>query len=300
MAEGKERAAARLENLEAIDPLLGSLRVLSLSTMQMALNRLEALDHYSERFNSIAAQLTILFKPTVLKPGVDKTFEFRPPTPKRILAVLGSTRGIAGQYNRQLAREVHAVVEHDDQQSLVVLAFGKRVQATLAQEEIDFDARDGLSTGSIPNYAQVSTLMRGWMQAFGEGRIESMEVISFRQQGQSTDYKPQLTHLLPEVETREAGLAPIALPWPKPIIEGDPRVLLERISDHLIAIKFYKLILEAVAAENLFRYRLLEEAKENTSSLLEELRQSIQVERRKEITQQLQELLVGSGMLVER
>ncbi len=34
-----DRAEARLENLEAIEPLLGSLRVLSLSTMQMALNK---------------------------------------------------------------------------------------------------------------------------------------------------------------------------------------------------------------------------------------------------------------------
>ena len=68
MGEGKERAQARLENLEAIDPLLGSLRVLSLSTMQMAHNRLESLDLYSERFNTIAAQLTRLLKPTIPTP----------------------------------------------------------------------------------------------------------------------------------------------------------------------------------------------------------------------------------------
>jgi len=55
-----------------------------------------------------------------------------------------------------------------------------------------------------------------------------------------------------------------------------------------------------VAAENLFRYRLLEEAKENTDQLLEELGQAIQAERRKQITQQLQELLTGSDMLGRR
>ena len=59
-------------------------------------------------------------------------------------------------------------------------------------------------------------------------------------------------------------------------------------------------MLDAIAAENLYRYRLLEEAKENTSKLLEELAQAIHIERRREITQQLQELLSGSGMLLER
>ena len=72
------------------------------------------------------------------------------------------------------------------------------------------------------------------------------------------------------------------------------------IRDSLTAIRFYQLILDSVAAENLFRYRLLEEAKENTDQLLEELGQAIQAERRKQITQQLQELLTGSDMLGRR
>lgn len=58
MSEGKERAGARLANLEAIEPLLGSLRVLSLSTMQMALNRQQSLTTYANRFSLLAAQCT--------------------------------------------------------------------------------------------------------------------------------------------------------------------------------------------------------------------------------------------------
>ena len=90
------------------------------------------------------------------------------------------------------------------------------------------------------------------------------------------------------------------MPFPPPIIEGNPFRMMEQIDRHLLAIRFYQLILDAIASENLYRYRLLEEAKENTSNLLEELTLAIQSERRKEITQQLQELLVGSGMLAQR
>ena len=90
------------------------------------------------------------------------------------------------------------------------------------------------------------------------------------------------------------------VPFPEPIVEGDPELIFEKIDSHIIAIQFYRLILDTVAAENLFRFRLLEEAKENTSNLLEELTLEVQANRRKEITQQLQELLVGSGMLAQR
>lgn len=300
MAEGKERAQARLENLEAIEPLLGSLRVLSLSTMQMALNRLESLEQYSGRFNSIAAQVTCVIKPSVGELEHKQSFDDLPVKAKRVLIVLGSSRGIAGQYNRQLAREARIALENGNQGLVEVLAFGTRVHTTLTQEKITFIPRGNLNTGSLPNYDQASELIQGLIQAFEDGSLGSIDVISFRRQPTGTEYKAHLTHLLPELELREDLKEPEAQLWPKPIIEGDPRKLLERLTDHLVAIKFYKLILEAVAAENLFRFRLLEEAKENSSNLLEELRQSIQIEHRKDVTQQLQEILVGSGMLAER
>ena len=300
MAEGKERAQARLENLEAIEPLLGSLRVLSLSTMQMAQNRLESLELYSERFNMIAAQLAQLAEPKPSQAKVEEPEDYKPRKVKRALAVLGSSRGIAGQYNRQLARQARQTLDEVDGAAYKVLAFGKRVQTSLSQEKVTYKALEALNTGSMPNYDQASKQIREWMQALKDGKLDAVEVLSFRRQANSNEYLPLVTRLLPQEDLLVANGTPVELPFPEPIIEGDPKVLLARISDHRVAIKFYELILQAIAAENLFRYRLLEEAKENTSGLLEELRQSIQVDRRKEITQQLQELLVGSGMLAER
>ncbi len=300
MSEGKERAQARLENLEAIEPLLGSLRVLSLSTMQMAQNRLESLELYSERFASIAAQLAQLAKPELSQPKTDEAEDYKPRQVKRVLAVLGSSRGIAGQYNRQLARQARLVVDENESVPYTILAFGKRVQTSLTQEKVTFQANEALNTGSMPNYDQASKQIREWMHALKDGKLTSVDVLSFKRQSGSNEYLPLVTRLLPQEDLQTASGISMELPFPEPIIEGEPKALLSRISDHLVAIQFYELILQAIAAENLFRYRLLEEAKENTSGLLEELRQSIQVERRKEITQQLQELLVGSGMLAER
>jgi len=300
LAEGKERAQARLENLEAIEPLLGSLRVLSLSTMQMALNRLDSLELYAERFNMVAAQLTMITKSARSQSKTGAPDDYQPRQRKRILAVLGSSRGIAGQYNRQLARQARRAIDDTVGEPYTILAFGKRVQTSLTQEKVAFKARETLNTGSMPNYDQASKLIRDWMQDLKDNSLTSVDVLSFKRQSNSNEYLPLITRLLPQDDFVETNGMLVELPYPEPIIEGDPQVLLTKISDHLVAIQFYELILQAVAAENLFRYRLLEEAKENTSGLLEELRQSIQVERRKEITQQLQELLVGSGMLAER
>ena len=88
MSEGKERAEARLSNLEAIEPLLGSLRVLSLSTMQMALNRQASLTEYAERFSLVAAQVRSLVGDKSPKREVEERFDYRPVEQSQVLAVL--------------------------------------------------------------------------------------------------------------------------------------------------------------------------------------------------------------------
>ena len=300
MSEGKERAEARLSNLEAIEPLLGSLRVLSLSTMQMALNRQASLTAYAERFSLVAAQVRLMVGDKPVKHEVEKRFDYRPVEQNRVLAVIGSSRGICGQYNKQLAKLVSERLEQRDGLPTKVLAFGVRVQRALTQGGIAFDGQETLGQGSKPAYDLAGQFLRGWTAAFQAGTLAKVEILSFRKRSVGTNYSPVFTTLLPTSDQERPEDEQKQLPWPAPIIEGDPEVMLEQIDNHLLAIRFYQLILDAIAAENLYRYRLLEEAKENTSNLLEELELAIQAERRKEITQQLQELLVGSGMLAQR
>jgi ATP synthase F1 gamma subunit len=300
MSDGKERTEARLSNLEAIEPLLGSLRVLSLSTMQMALNRQASLTAYAERFSLVATQVRSLVGDKPVKHEVQERFDYRPVEQSQVLAIIGSSRGLCGQYNKQLARLASQWLGQKEGLPVIVMAFGVRVQRALTQEGITFDEQETLGQGSQPDYERAARLMRGWTAALQAGTLARVEILSFRKRAVGTNYSPVFTTLIPTRAEEHHAEGQKELPWPPPIIEGDPEVMLEQIENHLLAIRFYQLILDAIAAENLYRYRLLEEAKENTSTLLEELRLALQPERRKEITQQLQELLVGSGMLAQR
>jgi len=300
MSEGKERAEARLSNLEAIEPLLGSLRVLSLSTMQMALNRQESLTAYAEQFSLVAAQVRVAVGEQPARHEVEERFDYRFVEQDQVLAVIGSSRGICGQYNKQLARMTAERLGQENGLPTRVLAFGARVQRAMIQEGIKFEGMETLGQGSMPAYDLAAQKMRAWTAAYHAGRHAKVEILSFRKNGSGTNYSPVFTTLLPASAQERKHSQHAELPFPPPIIEGDPEKMLEQIDRHLLAIRFYQLILDAIAAENLYRYRLLEEAKENTSNLLEELQLAIQADRRKEITQQLQELLVGSGMLAQR
>jgi ATP synthase F1 gamma subunit len=305
MSEGKERAQARLENLSAIEPLISSLRVLSLSTMQMAMNRQGSLDEYARRFNQVAQLVRRIANRKTAVPAPEQTSDYRPKQYYKILAVIGSTRGIVGQYNKNLANLTKAHLDANPGESIRVLVFGQRIQPLLRQAGVVFTPLGSLSSGSLPDYDVAAKLIREWNQALQEGNLKKVSVLAYRRMESNTDYQPVLTELLPGtkdslVEKQEQAKEEEKEPWPVPIIEGDPELIFEKIEGHIIAIQFYRLILDSVAAENLFRFRLLEEAKENTSNLLEEISLEVQANRRKEITQQLQELLAGSGLLAQR
>ena len=301
-----DRAEARLENLEAIEPLLGSLRVLSLSTMQMAVNRQQSLKQYSDRFLKIAAFLRSKTQAREKKRRFQEDDSERrtdhPPKPnaRRVVAVIGSSRGICGQYNKQLASQASKWLARDVEGQTDVLGFGPRLHNALRAEGIAFKPGAALFAGSLPDYALVSQLMRDWETQLKKGEIESVSLYSFKRLGKSNTFKPSVTQLLPDTAQLEALEAQAPSSGFEAIVEGDPLEILARIEKHLNAIQLYDLILDAIIAENLYRYRLLEEAKENTEDLLEELSITLQMERRKAITQQMQQLGVASGMLAER
>ena len=308
MAEGKERAQARLENLQTIEPLLSSLRVLSLSTMQMAMNRQQMLDEYAARFNDVADLVSRIIKRDEKVSPQGEPLNYQKKQQEQVLAVIGSTRGIVGQYNKNLSRITKEYRTRHPRENIRIIAFGKRIHPVLRQEGLSFLARESLSSGSVPDYDVAAELIRDWDQGFEEGTLTRVSILSYQRVGEMNNYKAKVTELLPgkafkptkAIDKEDAEEDEEEELWPVPIVEGDPELIFEKIESHITAIKFYRLILDSVAAENQFRFRLLEEAKENTSNLLEELSLEVQANRRKEITQQLQELLVGSGMLAQR
>jgi F0F1-type ATP synthase gamma subunit len=85
--------------------------------------------------------------------------------------------------------------------------------------------------------------------------------------------------------------------WPAPIIETDPVGILRQINLHFLASSFYQVQLKSMIAESSSRFRIMEEAKQNAGDIMTALSQEIQAERKRQITQEMQELAVGAGLI---
>lgn len=289
MSEVSERVLDRLDNLENIEPLLGSLRILSLSTMQMALNRKSLLQTYKDEYYHILSLLqNALPKNEAKQNNTDNI-----PSGRVFLVVLGSERGICGMYNKNLASLASEWVGAQEG-PYQVLTFGEKLRQTLKQIELAFDYQGAMSHGAMPRYQKAQTMVYGWIKEFQSGELREVNVLSFRKPT-SGFYKPAITQLIPSLEGVDVEISTMPA-WPPPIIEGDPLVMIKRTIEHLTAINFYELILESIAAENALRYNLLEEAKENTRELIESLVIEVQSAKKQAITQEMLELASGAGL----
>lgn len=314
MAEGAERTKERLENLSNLEPLIGSMRILALRTVQVTLNRLEGLDTYRANFiKSLAAiQASIDSKHGRKKRSSDRDDDhdtFRK-NGKTLIIVLGSETGLCGGYNRlvlvQLEQRLAELNARGDQTPEIVIA-GEKMLSRLKNVTFTYRSLGSLSKNGAPNYATIYPEIQSWFKRVEDGDLNSVELISYRRSG-SSSYSPKLTTYLSRgskqdakesmgAKGRKTDNQAVSIDWPYPIIEGDPEALVEEIREHLTVMQFYTYLLEAIAAENQMRFRLLEEARDNTERLIDELRMQVQLERRQEITQQIQELAVSAGLV---
>lgn len=304
MAQDAENAQSRLSNIEAVVPILGALRTISLGNWQGALNRRAGLRTYTQGLlRLIPAVLRSLpsSKPTGIS-GLLRRKPQRSPLSKTSVGIVyafGTERGLCGRYNRVLAESVmeHLTTLHNDSVSLKVR--GARLERALSSLD-DAPAIAEFIPSSLtgmPTYPNAAQYVREWLVAYERGELDFVDLIYNASSG-TGQYAPRVLRLLPP-DLSEAGLDntrdEVDDAWI--IIDTDPLALLVRIIEQWTSITLYQVMLDAVATEHSARYQLMESASKNADDLVEDLTLSIQSLRRQAITREMQELAVGAGMV---
>ncbi len=282
-----ETVQARLQNIESVKPLLEALRTISLSSWRSSLRVIHHCEHY---ISSLTRLLSILPPSAELaQPAAAKS-----PQQKTMLVVIGSERGLCGKFNKLLARELSQQVERVLRagQTPSIRCIGS-LTARLIRPAVSADIR--YETVSFPKKASslyTSTLARSWLEEFTRGDFDSL-ILVYNVNHNITTNEPTTIPLLPFV------LPPARADssWPIPIIDGDLGELSDAVQNQLLSVSVYLAFVRSIIAESSTRYSLMEEATRNADALSDELMFELQAGRRQKITQEMQELAVGAGLL---
>lgn len=295
MSHNFERAKARMNNLKAIEPLLSALRTLSMSTWQLAQNKITNIKNYEENYNHILVEILPHLEKTQIRDSSrqSKHENFG----DTILLIVGSERGLCGKFNESLTENAMKWIDAQGFPSHKIWAMGTRLIHSLMQDNINFSWRKPLPNSNLLPYQQCYRFTQNWLEQYERYEFNQFTVL-FNQSEQGQNYSFSLFKLLPY-----EGHHPLSMieqeekRFPTPIIETDAKGIYHQIIQHYIASSFYQIHLKSAIAEHAARFRLMEEAQENAEEIINEMNQIINIERKNRITQQMQELAAGAGLL---
>jgi F-type H+-transporting ATPase subunit gamma len=215
--------------------------------------------------------------------------------------VIGSERGLCGRFNVAVAEETERYLRRESSGGATIdlLVLGSRVQRVLRRRGHEPTEVGTLSMTALPSLSMAFELARKWLKAYEERELDRVDVIYNGYRGTGT-YEPTVMQLIPpELPTGEETTtsARRGRPWPPPIIDTDPESLYATVVEQSAAVQLYRVLLDSSAAEHSTRFQLMESATQNADRLIEELTLVIQTARHHEITQEMQELATGAGLV---
>ncbi len=295
MSQTYERVVARLNNLKAIEPLLSALRTISMGTWQMAQNNLNRINQYEAQFTQVLLEVLPVIKDKIIRRSV--VHQQKDNFAEALILIIGSERGLCGRFNEFIAESAQEWISEQNFQSKAIGAIGSRMVQTLSKMDIALSFQRPLPTSDLNSYRKAYLLSQDWIRRFENLEFNRLFILSSGLAGEDR-FKFTSVQLLPyEPQFPDVTQPKEKIQWPPPIIETDPRGIYNQIVQHSIAATFYKILLRSAIAENSSRYMMMEEAKQNTQDIIEELNREVNNERKRQITQEMQELAVGAGLI---
>jgi F-type H+-transporting ATPase subunit gamma len=262
---------------------------------QIANKKITYLIEYEEYFDRILNQVLPLIN--TRPPKQQNIDNFPPSTADTIFLMIGSERGLCGKFNTTMAEKALTFIKQGGYASYQIWVMGSRLLREFERLGVHISWRKPLPASGLSTYQQAYALTQNWLEQYETYAFNQFIVlhnqVALGGTHQFTSYKLLPYEIQPGLE-RNDELSEL---WPPAIIETEAKGIYNQIIQHFIASSFYQVLLRSAAAEHSARYNLMQEASDNAEEIIEELVRVVNAERKRKITQEMQEIAVGSGLL---
>jgi F-type H+-transporting ATPase subunit gamma len=238
-----------------------------------------------------------LAKIDVNKAQKSKKNSAKPTIADRIYFVIGTERGLCGKFNKTLIENAKNWILAQNNNSYQIWAMGSRMIRDLERANVRVHWKKSLPASNLITYQETFDFTQNIIKQYENYAFNHFFVLS-NQIITGGNYEFKTIELLPYQILFEKNMdVQTDKIWPPSIIETKPEKIYRQLIQHFLASGFYRVLLKSAAAEHSARYTLMEEAKGNAEDIIEELMRTINAERKKQITKEMQELASGSGLL---
>jgi len=278
-----ETLAGRLRTTGEIQSIVRTMKALSSASIRQYEEAVAAMTDY-ERTVSLGLQILLRdrlagARPDAATAGVSG------------LIVLGSDRGLCGQFNERIGRAALDRLAADRPQRLCVA--GRRLASRLGAEGHRPDtilSLPGSVGGLVPVVHALAVQIDRWTAGAEGGRVS----ILFNRRTGPTAAEPTYMPVLPVQQDELDALA--RTPWPSrrlPIYRMDRARLLSWLAGQRIFVLLYRALAESLASEHAARRSAMQRAERNIGEHREGLMNAYRQKRQEAITRELLDILAG-------
>ncbi len=206
--------------------------------------------------------------------------------PKTRLIVIAGDRGLCGGYNANVFRLVRDMDEDVD-----VIPIGKRAfdryTVDINETDDDYAENNVFESSEYYTYESAMTLAKQCIKDFADGKITRLGIV-YNQYVSIMTQTPEVKWVLPLERPTDGEVA-------NGIYEPEPLELLNDVVPQYIAGVLYALVKESFACEVAARRMAMDSAKKNATEMIENLQLEYNRVRQGKITQEITEIVAGSG-----
>ncbi len=270
----------RIKAIETIKKVTNAMRLISMSSHTKMQAKRKVLNHYTETIKNLFYKLrksTPSWRNRILMPN--------PELPQKTLFILiGSQKGLCGNFNSALFSYFTNNVEKDQYQNATLVAIGKKatdyvrglkgIKVNTKHEKISINQIEPISTAIISMIMDTDT-------PFTSVVIFSNKIKNFFIQ------KPSSTQLIPLGQESITVEPRINEPY---LWEQPPEELLEYLSHELLHTMVYNLLFESLIAEQAARFISMDNSTRNAQTILDTTKLAYNKLRQMKITRELTEI----------
>ncbi|NBB87542.1 MAG: F0F1 ATP synthase subunit gamma [Bacteroidetes bacterium] len=281
-----ETLRRRIESTQSLHSVVRTMKVLSMTSIRQCEDAVDALSDYYRTIR-LGLQIALRHRPRDV-PGL------RPSRPSRVGAlVFGSTWGMCGRFNEQLARAVADHLAAQDADQAALMTFGEYIEGPLEMVGHAPDeqyAGPESAEGITRRVQEVLVHLEAWRNTQAIDRI----VLFYNTLTSSTRYDVTTHQLLPldqawleQIEQEE---------WPTrmvPTFRTDWDALFAALVRQYLFVSLYRAFAESLASEHSSRLAAMQRAERNVEERLDALHARFHQQRQDAITEEVLDIAAG-------
>lgn len=294
MAKTRE-IKGRLKAVGNIKRITRTMQMIATSKFQNAMRRATATRPFTDKVSELVGHLAAVAggDGSVSHPLLGRA---EAQAGRRLLLVITSNRGLCGGYNANVLRTASANIREHDTTALDLEVAGRKGIAyfRFVGRQI---ARPLTHFADQPTYDQVNALASEYMQWFGDGRYDAIDVAYMRFVSNSRQV-PTVDRLLPlepdQLGDDEAGESHEPTQYD---FSPEPQALLDELLPLTVKTRLFQFFNEAVVSEQIARMVAMKAATDNAEDMGRRLRRQFNRARQTQITTELNEVVSGAEAL---